>query len=170
MQVELRVHACLIKQDEMIVKIDGVMNAISVVGDKVGETLYYGPGAGGDATASAVVANIIDIARSGKSTPMLGFDKPMEGKLTLKPTQNIESKYYLRINVSDKAGVLALLTIMFEEHNISVETMLQRPCDDNSANLLISTHIALESDIQAMIKQIQLQVFVNDKPTMIRIV
>ena len=170
MQVELRVHACLIKQDEMIAKIDGVMNAISVVGDKVGETLYYGPGAGGDATASAVVANIIDIARSGKSTPMLGFDKPMEGKLTLKPTQNIESKYYLRINVSDKAGVLALLTKMFEEHNISVETMLQRPCDDNSANLLISTHIALESDIQAMIKEIELQAFVNDTPTMIRIV
>ena len=170
MQVELRVHACLIKQDEMIAKIDGVMNAISVVGDKVGETLYYGPGAGGDATASAVVANIIDIARSGKSTPMLGFDKPMEGKLTLKPIAEIESKYYLRINVSDKTGVLALLTKMFEEHSISVETMLQRPCDDNSANLLISTHIALESDIQAMIKQIQLRVFVNDKPTMIRIV
>ncbi|MEN8303574.1 MAG: homoserine dehydrogenase, partial [Campylobacterota bacterium] len=78
-QVELRVHACLIKQEEMIAKIDGVMNGISVVGDKVGETLYYGPGAGGDATASAVVANIIDIARSGKTAPMLGFDKPLEG-------------------------------------------------------------------------------------------
>ena len=170
MQVELRVHACLIKQDEMIAKIDGVMNAISVVGDKVGETLYYGPGAGGDATASAVVANIIDIARSGKSTPMLGFDKPMEGKLTLKPIAEIESKYYLRINVSDKTGVLALLTKMFEEHNISVETMLQRPSDGSSANLLISTHLAIESDIQAMIKEIELQAFVNDTPTMIRIV
>jgi homoserine dehydrogenase len=140
------------------------------VGDKVGETLYYGPGAGGDATASAVVANIIDIARSGKSTPMLGFDKPMEGKLTLKPIANIESKYYLRINVSDKTGVLALLTKMFEEHNISVETMLQRPSDGSSANLLISTHLAIESDIQAMIKEIELQAFVNDTPTMIRIV
>jgi homoserine dehydrogenase len=170
MQVELRVHACLIKQNEMIAKIDGVMNAISVVGDKVGETLYYGAGAGGDATASAIVANIIDIARSGKSTPMLGFDKPMEGKLTLKPIADIKSKYYLRINVSDKAGVLASLTKMFEEHNISVETMLQRLCDDNSANLLISTHIALESDIQSMIKQIELQSFVNNSPTMIRIV
>ena len=170
MQVELRVHACLIKQDEMIAKIDGVMNAISVVGDKVGETLYYGPGAGGDATASAVVANIIDIARSGKSTPMLGFDKPMEGKLTLKPIAEIESKYYLRINVSDKTGVLALLTKMFEEHSISVETMLQRPSDGSSANLLISTHLALENDIQSMIKEIELQTFVNNTPTMIRIV
>ncbi len=169
-EVELRVHACLIKQEEMIAKIDGVMNAISVVGDKVGETLYYGPGAGGDATASAVVANIIDIARSGKSTPMLGFDKPMEGKLTLKPTANIESKYYLRINVSDKAGVLAQVTKTFEENNISVETMLQRPSCEYSANLLISTHLAKESDIQNMIQNIHALDFVNSKPVMIRIV
>ena len=169
-QVELRVHACLIKQEEMIAKIDGVMNGVSVVGDKVGETLYYGPGAGGDATASAVVANIIDIARSGKSAPMLGFDKPLEGKLTLKPTDDINSKYYLRINVSDRAGVLAKITKIFEEHNISVETMLQRPSSTNSANLLISTHIALEKDVQSMMKALELLDFVNATPVMIRIV
>ena len=169
-EVELRVHACLISQDEMIAKIDGVMNGISVVGDKVGETLYYGPGAGGDATASAVVANIIDIARSGKSAPMLGFDKPLEGKLTLKATDDINSKYYLRINVSDRAGVLAKITKVFEENNISVETMLQRPASTNSANLLISTHIALEKDIQNMIKEIEALEFVNLTPVMIRIV
>ncbi|MFT7860032.1 MAG: homoserine dehydrogenase [Sulfurimonas sp.] len=170
-EVELRVHACLIKKDEMIAKIDGVMNAISVVGDKVGETLYYGPGAGGDATASAVVANIIDIARSGKSTPMLGFDRPMEGnQLTLKPVENIESQYYLRINVNDKAGVLAKLTKLFEENNISIETMLQRPADNNSANLLVSTHTAVENDIQKMIKELEAQEFVNASPIMIRIV
>lgn len=169
-EVELRVHACLISKDEMIAKIDGVMNGISVVGDKVGETLYYGPGAGGDATASAVVANIIDIARSGKSTPMLGFDKPMEGELTLKSTDNIESKYYLRINVSDKAGVLARITKVFEENNISVETMLQRPSDNDSANLLISTHIAVEKDIQNMIQTLASLDFVNSTPVMIRIV
>jgi len=170
-EVELRVHACLISQDEMIAKIDGVMNGISVVGDKVGETLYYGPGAGGDATASAVVANIIDIARSGKSTPMLGFDRPMEGStLTLKPTANIESKYYLRVNVSDKAGVLAKITKIFETHSISIETMLQRPSENSSANLLISTHIAIEKDIQAMISELEALDFVNARPVMIRIV
>ena len=170
-EVELRVHAALIKQEEMIAKIDGVMNAISVVGDKVGETLYYGPGAGGNATASAVVANIIDIARSGKSTPMLGFDRPMEGKaLRLKPTANIESKYYLRINVSDKAGVLAKITKIFEENNISIETMLQRPAKGDSANLLISTHIAVEKDIQNMIKELSSLDYVNFTPVMIRIV
>ena len=169
-EVELRVHACLISQDEMIAKIDGVMNGISVVGDKVGETLYYGPGAGGDATASAVVANIIDIARSGKSTPMLGFDRPMEGILTLKATENIQSKYYLRINVSDKAGVLAKITKLFEDNSISIETMLQRPVSTNSANLLISTHIAYERDIQKLIVDITSLDFVNSTPVMIRIV
>jgi len=169
-EVELRVHACLISKDEMIAKIDGVMNGISVVGDKVGETLYYGAGAGGDATASAVVANIIDIARSGKSAPMLGFDKPLEGKLTLKSTDDINSKYYLRVNVSDRAGVLARITKVFEENNISVETMLQRPASSSSANLLISTHIALEKDIQNMIKELEALDFVNSKPVMIRIV
>ncbi len=170
-EVELRVHACLIKQEEMIAKIDGVMNAISVVGDKVGETLYYGAGAGGDATASAVVANIIDIARSGKSTPMLGFNRPMEGsQLTLKPSADIVSKYYLRVNVSDKAGVLAKLTKIYETHNISIETMLQRPSQNESANLLISTHEAKESDIQAMINELEQLDFVNARPVMIRIV
>jgi homoserine dehydrogenase len=170
-EVELRVHACLIKQEEMIAKIDGVMNGISVVGDKVGETLYYGPGAGGDATASAVVANIIDIARSGKSTPMLGFNRPMEGNaLRLKSAEKIESKYYLRVNVSDRAGVLAKLTKIFQTHNISIETMLQRPSENASANLLIATHIAVERDIQAMMSELEALDFVHAKPTMIRIV
>lgn len=168
--VELRVHASMISKDEMIAKIDGVMNGISVVGDKVGETLYYGPGAGGDATASAVVANIIDIARSGKSKPMLGFDKPMERGLILKPALDIESKYYLRINVSDKKGVLAKVTKMFEDNDISVETMLQRPSSKESANLLISTHCAFERDIQSLIDSLEKLEFVNFRPVMIRIV
>jgi len=169
-EVELRVHASLIKKDAMIAKIDGVMNAISVVGDKVGETLYYGAGAGGDATASAVVANIIDIARSGKSKPMLGFDKPMEGKLTLKAAGDIESKYYLRINVSDKIGVLARITKIFEENSISIEAVLQRQSCKESANLLISTHKAYEHDIQNLISSLENLEFVNSKPVMIRIV
>ena len=169
-EVELRVHAALIKSDEMIAKIDGVMNAISVVGDKVGETLFYGPGAGGDATASAVVANIIDIARSGKSTPMLGFNRDLETGLTLKSKDAIVSKYYLRLNVADQAGVLAKVTALFGEYNISIETMLQRTTDANSANLLISTHDAVEKDIQALIKALEALSFVNASVVMIRIV
>ncbi len=169
-EVELRVHAALISKDEMIAKIDGVMNGVSVVGDKVGETLYYGPGAGGDATASAVIANIVDIARSGKKSPMLGFDKPMEGKLTLKSTDKIESKYYLRINVSDKTGVLAKITKLFENNSISIKTILQKSTSQTDANLLISTHTALEKDIQNLIKEVEELEFVNTKPVMIRII
>ncbi len=169
-EVELRVHAALISKEKMIAKIDGVMNAISVVGDKVGETLYYGPGAGGDATASAVVANIIDIARSGKSTPMLGFNKPLEHGLTLKAKDAIVSKYYLRFNVIDKPGVLAKITALFGEHDISIETILQRPSDSTSVNLLLSTHMAVERNIQDVLNVIENLDFVMAKPVMIRIV
>jgi homoserine dehydrogenase len=170
MEVELRVHAALVKQDAMIGKIDGVMNGISVVGDRVGETLYYGPGAGGDATASAVVANIIDIVRSGKRSPMLGFNHPLEEGLTLKDSGNIRSKYYLRLRISDKPGMLAQITQLFADHTISVETMLQRPYEAQCAHLLFSTHEALESDVCAMIKDLELLDAVLEKPFMIRII
>jgi homoserine dehydrogenase len=170
MEVELRVHAALVKQDAMIGKIDGVMNGISVVGDRVGETLYYGPGAGGDATASAVVANIIDIVRSGKRSPMLGFNHPLEEGLTLKDPGNIRSKYYLRLRISDKPGMLAQITQLFADHRISVETMLQRPYEAQCAHLLFSTHEALESDVCAMIKDLELLDAVLEKPFMIRII
>ena len=169
-EVELRVHAALISKDEMIAKIDGVMNGISVIGDKVGETLYYGPGAGGDATASAVVANIIDIARAGKSSPMLGFDKPLEHGLSLKDKDAINSKYYLRFNVIDKPGVLSEITKLFGEHNISIETILQRPSDSDSVNLLLSTHMAVERNIQDVIAISEKLDFVVAKPVMIRII
>ncbi len=169
-EVELRVHAALISKDEMIAKIDGVMNGISVVGDKVGETLFYGPGAGGDATASAVVANIIDIARSGKSSPMLGFDKPLEHGLSLKDKDAICSKYYLRFSVKERPGVLAEITKLFSEHNISIETILQRPSTTESVNLLLSTHMAVERNIQDVISISEKLEFVLAKPVMIRIV
>jgi len=169
-EVELRVHAALVKQDAMIGKIDGVMNGISVVGDRVGETLYYGPGAGGDATASAVVANIIDIVRSGKRSPMLGFNHPLEEGLTLKNPGDIRSKYYLRLRISDKPGMLAQITQLFVDHSISVEAMLQRPYEEQCAHLLFSTHDALESDVCAMIKNLELLDAVLEKPFMIRII
>ncbi len=169
-EVELRVHACLIKQEEMIAKIDGVMNGISVVGNYVGETLYYGPGAGGDATASAIVANIIDIARSGKSAPMLGFNKPLEGALKLKAKDAITSRYYLRISVQDRPGVLAQIATIFGTHNISIETMIQPPCEDKYANLLLSTHKAQERNMQQVMSELEALDFVIERPAMIRIV
>ncbi len=168
-EVELRVHAALVKKTEMIAKIDGVMNGVSVIGDMVGETLYYGPGAGGDATASAVVANIIDIARSGKRSPMLGFQTSLEKDLKLKSKDEIVSKYYLRMGVEDKPGVLSAVTKMFADHNISIETMLQRPCANGNANLLFSTHEAVEKNIQGIIKELSAASYTKSTPTMIRI-
>lgn len=169
-EVELRVHAALIDTNEMLAKIDGVMNGISVVGDKVGETLYYGPGAGGNATASAVVANIIDIARSGKSRPMLGFDHPLEHGLKLKNKDAITSKYYLRLKVSDEVGVLARISKLFEKNHISIAAMVQKNSDGEYANLLFSTHMALEHDVQKVLKEIEALNFVASTPVMIRIV
>lgn len=168
-EIELRVHPLLIKNDKMIAKIDGVMNAVSVIGDKVGETLYYGPGAGGDATASAVIANLVDIARSGKRSPMLGFTNETKETLTLKDRQTIESAYYLRLLVEDKPGVLSQVTALFATHNISIETVLQRVTIDKQANLLFATHIATEKAIADVITELQSFDFVLTTPAMIRI-
>jgi len=168
-QVELRVHPVLIPNTQMIAKIDGVMNGVSVVGDKVGETLYYGPGAGGDATASAVIANIIDIARKGKGSPMLGFKKPLENGLTLASKDDVETKYYLRMKVEDKSGVLAQVSKVLGDQSISIETMLQKSLNDTHANLLLSTHVCNEKDIKEAIATIESLDFVDGSIAMIRI-
>lgn len=169
-EVELRVHAALVDEDAMIAKIDGVMNGISVVGDRVGETLYYGPGAGGNATASAVVANIIDIVRSGKRSPMLGFNHPLEEGLCLRRQEEIESKYYLRLRVLDKPGILAKITQLFADYAISIEAVIQRPSETECAHLLFATHEATERSIRELIVQLEGLEAVLEKPFMIRIV
>lgn len=168
-QVELRVHPALISKDEMIAKVDGVMNGVSVIGDKVGETMYYGPGAGGNATASAVIANIIDIARREKSSPMLGFIKPLESGLKLASIDSIKTKYYLRMNVEDRSGVLAKIATTLDKNNISIEAMIQKPLSNQKATLLLSTHVCSEKQIQEAIAQLQTLEFIHSKPAMIRI-
>ena len=168
-KIELRVHPVLIPNTQMIAKVGGVMNAISVVGDKVGETLYYGAGAGGDATASAVIANLIDIARKGKGSPMLGFNKPLEGRFTLASKDDIQTKYYLRLNVLDKVGVLANVAKILGDNNISIKNMVQKSYDEHSANLLLSTHTCNEKDINHALNILQTNNILLSKPSMIRI-
>jgi homoserine dehydrogenase len=146
--VELRVHPTMIPASSMIAKVDGVMNAVSVVGDRVGETMYYGAGAGGDATASAVVADIVDIVR-GNHGPMLGYKKPLESGLSLLPEEEIVTNYYLRMGVDDKSGVLAKITNELEKFDISIESMLQKPHkNDDRVKLLFTTHSCQEAKIQ----------------------
>ena len=168
-QIELRVHPVLIPQDKMIAKVDGVMNGISVVGDKVGETMFYGAGAGGDATASAVIANIIDIARKGKGSPMLGFEKQVGTKPTLMPKDEIKTKYYLRLEVADKTGTLAKVAKVFGDNSISIENMMQKAKKDEKANLLLTTHTCVEKDILKAIYELEHSQVVLKKPAMIRI-
>lgn len=167
-EIELRVHPTLLPKEAMIGKVDGVMNAISVVGDCVGETLYYGAGAGGNATASAVISDIIEIART-KSSPMLGFKTPSD-KLRLKPLEKIISAYYLRILVSDKPGVLAKIATIFGEVGISIDTFLQRKAKNkNHSTLLLSTHSCSEAEIRVALQRIGDLEVVQTTPVMIRI-
>ena len=168
-EVELRVHPVLIPQDKMIAKVDGVMNGISVVGDKVGETMFYGAGAGGDATASAVIANIIDIARRGKGSPMLGFENQPGEKITLMSKDNIQTKYYLRLEVADKSGTLAKIATILGNNSISIEAMMQKPLKNATANLLLTTHTCVEKDILKAINELENSGVVLSKPAMIRI-
>ena len=168
-EVEIRVHLAMINNNEMISKVNGVMNGISVIGDRVGETMYYGAGAGGSATASAVVGDLIEIARS-KSSPMLGFKKPLESGLTLKNIDSIESRYYLRLKVADKAGTLAKITSILGEHNISIKMLIQRESPDKKeATLLLSTHKSNELDMRKAIESLCKLDVVSQKPFMIRI-
>ena len=167
--VELRVHPALVPQTRMIAKVDGVMNGVSVVGDKVGETMYYGPGAGGDATASAVISDIIAIARSGKSSPMLGFKRPLESGLRLLDRDEIVTKYYLRLVVEDRPGVLAAVSSLMGDENISIETMLQKPGEGGSASLLLATHACKEQAMRRALTRLFELKSVKERPVMIRI-
>ncbi len=168
--VELRVHPTMIPQNSMIAKVDGVMNAVMVRGDAVGETLYYGAGAGGDATASAVIADIVDIVR-GNTNPMLGYRKPLEDGLTLLSRDEITSHYYLRVSVEDKKGVLAEVTNLLSRLDISIEAMMQKPDIDKDAcvELLFVTHECQEKSIQEAIGELEKLSVVHGKVGMIRI-
>ena len=168
-KIELRVHPAFISKDEMIAKVDGVMNGISVIGDKVGETMYYGAGAGGNATASAVIANIIDIARRGKGAPMLGFEFDHCENLKIMSKDEIETKYYLRLRIEDKVGVLAKIATILGENEISIEKMIQKPFNKTCAHLLLSTHTCVEKNINKALTAIENSGVVTTKPIMIRI-
>jgi homoserine dehydrogenase len=166
--VELRVHSTMIPSSSMIAKVDGVMNAVTVVGDRVGETMFYGAGAGGDATASAVIADIVDIVR-GNNGPMLGYKKGLESGLRLLSKDEITTNYYLRLQVDDQSGVLAAITSTLGKFGISIESMLQKPLQDNKAKLLFTTHKTQEAKMQEAIKALEALSVVHSDIAMMRI-
>ncbi len=129
--VELRVHPTLIPEQRLLANVNGVMNAVLVEGDAVGPTLYYGAGAGAEPTASAVIADLVDMARelsAGQScrVPALGFARDSLRDLPIVPMEKVETAWYLRMEAQDKPGVMSRVTSIFSERGISIEGLIQK--------------------------------------------
>ena len=160
--VELRVHPTLISEKRLIANVNGAMNAVVVKGDAVGPTLYYGAGAGAEPTASAVVADLMDVARLQNvpfesRVPYLAFQTDSIQDLPILPIAEIASAYYLRLRANDKPGVLAGVTKILADRNISIDAMLQKEPDDNEteADIVILTHVTIEKNMDAGIAEIE---------------
>jgi len=160
--VELRVHPTLIPERRLIANVDGVMNAVLVQGDAVGSTLYYGAGAGAEPTASAVVADIVDVVRTLTSdpenrVPHLAFQADALSDLPILPMDEIETAYYLRIHVSDRPGVIADVSRILADQQISIEAILQKeqPGDGDWVPVIMLTHRIREKQMNEAIRQIE---------------
>lgn len=160
--VELRVHPTLISEKRLVANVNGAMNAVVVKGDAVGPTLYYGAGAGAEPTASAVVADLMDVARladasAAQRVPYLGFQAGQLNDLPILPIAAIHSAYYLRLRASDKPGVLAGVTKILADRAISIDAMLQKEPADNEteADIVILTHLTQEKNMDAAIAEIE---------------
>src|SRR5256712_465807 len=158
--IELRVHPALGPTRRLIANVEGVMNAILVNGDAVGPTLYYGAGAGSQPTASAVVADLVDVTRlitadPGHRVPHLAFQPDQLSDTPVLPIGDVETSYYLRMRVADKPGVLADITRILADCRISIDAMVQKEpaAGQREVDIVILTHRALERDVnQAMAK------------------
>lgn len=160
--VELRVHPTLIPEKRLIANVDGAMNAVVVKGDAVGPTLYYGAGAGAEPTASAVVADLVDIARLQGTTaeqrvPYLGYQLDQQQVLPVLPIAEVQSAYYLRLHASDKPGVMADVTKILADLQISIDAMLQKEPQEGEAeaDIVILTHTTQEKTMDAAITRIE---------------
>lgn len=173
--VELRVHPTLIPEKRLVANVNGAMNAVVVKGDAVGPTLYYGAGAGAEPTASAVVADLIDVARlidatSAQRVPYLAFQPEQVLDLPILPIDEIQSAYYLRLRASDKPGVLAEVTKILGDRAISIDAMMQKEPDENEteADIVILTHITVEKNMNDAIAAIESLAAINGKVVRIR--
>lgn len=174
--IELRVHPALIPIRRLIANVEGVMNAIVVKGDAVGATLYYGAGAGAEPTASSVIADLVDVTRMQTADPMhrvpsLSFQPDLLSDTPIIPMEEVETAYYLRLNVIDRPGVLAEITRVLADFNISINAMIQREAGDEEekVNIIILTHITIEKNINAAIAQIEALPVIFGKVIRIRI-
>jgi homoserine dehydrogenase len=174
--VELRVHPTLIPAKRLIANVEGAMNAVLVKGDAVGPTLYYGKGAGAEPTASSVIADLVDVTRMHTSdpehrVPHLAFQPDAMVDLTILPLSEIITSYYLRLRVEDKPGVLADITRILADQQISIDAMIQREPGEGEeqTDIIMLTHQTREKNVDAAIARIEALAAVTGKLTRLRL-
>ncbi|GGE68218.1 homoserine dehydrogenase [Streptosporangium jomthongense] len=173
--IELRVHPTLVPKSHLIAQVDGVLNAVLMDGDAVGQTMYYGPGAGAEATASAVIADIVDVARISASTgalrvPYLGFRPEAMENLDVLSMEEVQSAYYLRITALDRPGVLAKIASILSEHGINIESIMQKESElkDGRIPVIILTHTVQERQVNRAIEEMESLSDIDGKVVRIR--
>jgi homoserine dehydrogenase len=174
--VELRVHPTLIPAKRLIANVEGAMNAVLVQGDAVGSTLYYGKGAGAEPTASAVIADLVDVTRMHTAdpehrVPHLAFQPDAVANIPVLPIAEVETSYYLRLRVEDKPGVLADITRILADQQISIDAMMQRePAEgEMQTDIIILTHLTREKNIDGAIGKIEALAAVKSKVIRLRL-
>ena len=174
--IELRVHPTLIPKNRLIANVEGAMNAVLVQGDAVGATLYYGKGAGAEPTASAVIADLVDIARLAAADPVyrvpsLAYQTQSLANTPILPMSEIITSYYLRLRVADQPGVLADITRILADASISIDAMLQKEPDEGETqtDIILLTHQTQEKNINAAIAAIEALNTVDGKVTRLRL-
>lgn len=174
--IELRVHPTLIPAKRLIANVEGAMNAVQVMGNAVGTTLYYGKGAGSEPTASAVIADLVDVARLQTAdpehrVPHLAFQPGSMVNTSIMPMGEVTTSYYLRLRVADVAGVLADITRILADNGISIDAMLQREAGDGEkqTDLIMLTHETKEKNILAAIAKVEALKTVEGSVTKIRL-
>ncbi|MFN7474963.1 MAG: homoserine dehydrogenase [Burkholderiales bacterium] len=174
--IELRVHPTLIPAKRLIANVEGVMNAILVKGDAVGASMYYGRGAGAEATASAVIADLVDVTRMltadpEQRVPHLAFQPDQLHDTPILPMGKVETAYYLRLSAFDRPGVMADVTRILADNSISIDAMLQKEAEDGEdvVDVIILTHRCLEQQANAAIAKIEALTSMANKVVRIRL-
>jgi homoserine dehydrogenase len=173
--IELRVHPTLIPEKRLIANVEGVMNAVLVKGDAVGATMYYGAGAGAEPTASAVIADLVDVTRMHTAdpehrVPHLAFQPDQLSDIPFLPIGDVVTSYYLRIRVLDRPGVLADIARILADREISIDAMIQKesPEGEDQTDIILLTHRSLERQVVDAISRIEALSTVRGKVTRIR--
>jgi len=174
--IELRVHPTLVPERRLIANVEGVMNAILVKGDAVGPTLYYGAGAGAEPTASAVIADLVDVTRMHTAdpnhrVPHLAFQPDQLSNVAFLPMGEVETSYYLRMRVLDRPGVLADITRILADGDISIEAMIQKEASEGEdrTDIILLTHRSIEKRVMAAIASIEALPTVTGRVVRIRL-